>query len=118
MARVTEDLLARLKFSLGRGRHSAKAGAILAAELGITERTIRALAHELRLRGVLVGSLSDGGYFLIVDGTDLEVGTHHLMSRVREVAKVYRVMRRAAIEELGEYVQGVFVIDETEEAIA
>src|SRR3954470_11599128 len=102
--KVTEDLLQRLRQGLGRGRASAMPGSILAGQLGVAERTIRALVEELRDRGVLVGSTTSGGYFLIVSREDLEVGTSHLRSRALSLLHTFGAVRRAAMAQFaGDY---------------
>jgi len=115
MPRVTEALLEQLRSALGRGRASAIQGSVLAAQLNVSERTIRELAGELIDHGVLVGSTCSGeraGYFLIQDRKDLELATRHLIPRAKALFTRVARLRRAAEVAFGPEVLTLFDLEE------
>lgn len=117
MSRATQALLFDLLSRLGKGRHNAIPGSVLAADLRVDERTIRELVGELIEDGHLVGSTCRGatrGYFAILDEADLDEGTAHLRSRALSMLKRYRAVQRAAEARFGEQVLRLFDLDEEE----
>lgn len=118
--RVTDDLLREVKARLGHSRYGATPAAVLASDLRVSTRTVRALVNELIDRGELVGSSSNGsnpGYFLIDRREDLEYGTEHLRSRALSMLRRLGMVKRAAEQRFGPDVLTLFSLDE-EEAIA
>lgn len=98
-ARVTDAMLADLRSRLPVGRAHPVSGATLAADLGVSERTVRELVGELVDRGVLVGSTCSGalaGYFLIDSPEDLQLGLRHLRSRAVSLFHRWSALKRAA----------------------
>jgi hypothetical protein len=107
-----DELLEDLVRQLAVGSEYALAGARLAADLGVTERTIRELVGECIDRGILVGSCANG-YFIIRDLKDLEVGTRHLVSRARSLFRRVATLKRAAAETFSSHeVQHLFELEE------
>jgi hypothetical protein len=106
--RDADALLDYLLPLLGRGSSNAVPASELAADLGVGERMVGALAAELIERGVLVGSSCEAGrhgYFLITSLEDLDVGTRHYRSRAVASLRRARLLRDAAVREFGN--QGV-----------
>jgi hypothetical protein len=111
-ALATDSLLNDLLSRLSRGRDNAVAGSSLAADLAISQQTLRALVVELRRRGHLVGSLISGGYFICIDRTDVKVGLGHLRGRAYSMLTTYRAVTRAAEEQFGADVLRLFDLEE------
>jgi hypothetical protein len=104
------DLLARL----GAGRETALRASELGAELGVSERTVGALAAALIDEGYLVGSTcgSTPGYFLITNEAELEEGTRHIRSRaIASLARLSK-LRSTAKAALGPQTEALFDVSE------
>ncbi len=119
MSLLTENAVAdlhdQLRALLPTGRSFAVRGCELAAEIGISERMVRALVEDLIDDGWLVGSRCSGdhpGYFLIVDLKDLSVGTAHLRSRALSMLHRYRTVQRNAQARFGDDALTLFDLEE------
>ena len=84
------------------GRKNAIRARDLARILGMPERNVRAVIHELRCLGAPVGSAVEPptGFYIPADREEADVCSRHLWARVAEIARVARAFDRAA-EDLG-----------------
>jgi hypothetical protein len=110
---LSDALVSVFVASLGRGREAPTPGPELAKQLGISERTVRALRGEAIRRGYLVGSICNepAGYFLCRDREDLEVGIGHILSRARTMFAEVACLRRTAERHLGPEALTLFDLD-------
>lgn len=118
MPRVTDDLIRDFIQRLGYGLDNAVPGVVLAQDLGVGERTIRALAGEAIARGTLVGSVCRGearGYFIPTSLTEADLGTAHLRSRALSMLQRFHAAQRAAADEFGPEAARLFSLDDLEE---
>lgn len=117
MSRVTEAILRDLAARLPLGISRALPADVLAADLGVSRRTVGALIAELIDRGSLIGSTChpDGpGYFIPASREELEEGTRHIVSRARASFTRVAKLRRAAERVFGPEVLTLFDIDQEE----
>ncbi len=101
----TEDLIEAFEGMLSPGHHSATQGSELAAALGVSERTIRALAGELIDRGIPVGSTCSAdaaGYFLCESEEDFALALANLRPRALAILHRWSALKRAAANRLAE----------------
>lgn len=80
------------------GRENAVRARELAHAVGMPERTVRAVVHELRCLGVPVGSAVEPptGFYVPADREEADACSRHLWARVAEIAQAARSFDRAA----------------------
>lgn len=80
-----------------KGAVNAVTSRELASWLGVDRRTIRAVVHSLREKGLPIASSSNGvqGYFIPASQEEADICRRHLESRIREIAKVIRALDRS-----------------------
>lgn len=61
--KVTEEEKAAVYNSIGYGRRAGKSRSEIAAATGLTDRTVRAAIHDLRVDGTVIVSIGGSGYF-------------------------------------------------------
>lgn len=98
-----EQLAARLLARLAE-RHTGKARGIkaeqLAHDLGITERTLRALVSLLREGGTAISATPDTGYYIAETAAELEESCEFLRSRALHSLRMEAQLRRIPLPEL------------------
>lgn len=97
---LERQLRADLLSLLPVGRELPIRGSVLSAELGVSERVIRAVIEDLVDEGHLVLSICSGerpGYYISATRDDVEPGCSHLVSRRNALSRRVASLRRTAI---------------------
>jgi len=111
---TTPELRRQLLQMLRPGHERFLSRQSLAAELGVSDRTLRGLVEVLRRDGYLIGSTSEapGGYFTIHSIAELEATATHMTSRAKACLATVGAMRRAAVSQFGDGTGRLFDLDE------
>lgn len=81
-----------------RGRAQAVSAKRLALAVGVNERAVREIIHDLREAGRLIASTVEqpAGYYFPGTKAEADICSRHLWARVREIARVARQFDAAA----------------------
>lgn len=98
-----EQLAARLLARLAE-QHTGKARGVsaeqLAHDLGITERTLRALVSMLRETGTAISATPETGYYIAETAAELEESCEFLRSRALHSLRIEAQLRRIPLPDL------------------